>query len=73
MNNSKEYHGEEPQSFEVDEDTAPAIEYLVQNYPEYVTVEDLPVEDEVKRIEIAATLWEVGLVITEVPLAYESD
>lgn len=68
VNNSREYHGESPQSLEIEEDTAPAVEFLIENYPQYVTVEELPVEDEIKRLQIAANLWEVGLLITEAPL-----
>ena len=44
VENTREYQEVEPQSMEVDSETAPAIEALIQKYPEYMKVEDLPIE-----------------------------
>ena len=45
VENSREYQEVGPQFMDVDSDTAPAIEALIQKYPEYIKVEDLPMDE----------------------------
>ncbi len=42
LDNGKIYKEKEPQYLECELDTAPAIEFLINKYPKYVTVEELP-------------------------------
>lgn len=66
--NSKEYHEFEPQFLEVDLELAPAIKEIINKYPEYVRVEDLPIKDLDKKIQIVRDLWEKAIVVAEQPL-----
>ncbi|GBP72357.1 Bifunctional lysine-specific demethylase and histidyl-hydroxylase NO66 [Eumeta japonica] len=66
--NSLEYQGMELQYLEINEDLAPAIETLIELYPEYVSVENLNIDDEAGKVQVAKDLWERGLVMTEYPL-----
>ncbi|XP_012285002.1 ribosomal oxygenase 1 [Orussus abietinus] len=66
--NSKEYHEFEPQFLEVSKELAPAVKRIIKHYPEYITVEDLPIEGEDNKIQVARDLWERGIVVTDLPL-----
>lgn len=63
--NSKEYHEYEPTFMEIEEDDAPIIILLVNEYPKFITVDELPVDDDEKKLAIATDLWEKGLLITD--------
>lgn len=47
---------------------APAVEVLIQSYPDYVKVDDLPAATVDERIEVASVLYDKGLIITGEPL-----
>ena len=66
--NSKEYHEYEPQFLEVSKEFVPAVQEIILQYPEFIRVEDLPVEGEHNKVQIAKDLWEKCLVVTENPL-----
>lgn len=66
--NSKEYHEYEPQFLEVGDEFVPAIEEIIRRYPEFIRVEDLPIDGEDNKIQIAKDLWEKCLIITDNPL-----
>ncbi|XP_076635478.1 bifunctional lysine-specific demethylase and histidyl-hydroxylase NO66 [Colletes latitarsis] len=66
--NTKEYHEYEPQFLEVGEVFVPAIKKMILQYPEFIRVEDLPIEGEDNRIQIVKDLWEKCLVVTDNPL-----
>ncbi|KAG7198078.1 hypothetical protein KM043_018246 [Ampulex compressa] len=66
--NSKEYHEYEPQFLEVGEEFVAAIREIILRYPDFVRVEDLPIEREDHKIQITKDLWEKCLVVTENPL-----
>ncbi|CAG4929820.1 unnamed protein product [Colias eurytheme] len=66
--NSLEYQGNELPFLEIEEDMAPAIETLITAYPEYVSVENLDLQDDYKKLQIADVLWTRGLIMTEYPL-----
>lgn len=66
--NSKVYHEEEEQFLEVENEIVPAIQLLLHSYPKYVAIEELPVEDEVLKIQAISDLWERGILVTKQPL-----
>lgn len=66
--NSKVYHEEEEQFLEVENDIVPAVVLLMQSYPKYVRIEELPVEDEAQKIQAVSDLWERGILVTKIPL-----
>lgn len=49
--NSNEYHEYEVQFLEVDESVVPAVEEIIKNYPDFVKVDDLPIEGEDNRVK----------------------
>lgn len=63
--NSKEYHEYEPTFMEIEEDDAPVLTMLINEYPKFVTVESLPIDDDERKLAIATDLWEKGLLITD--------
>lgn len=63
--NSKEYHEFEPSFMEIEEDDTEVIKKLVSSYPNFISVNDLPIEDEERKILIASDLWEKGLLMTD--------
>ncbi|KZC11548.1 Lysine-specific demethylase NO66 [Dufourea novaeangliae] len=63
--NSKDYHEYELQFLEVSEQFVPAIKEIILRYPEYMSVEDLPIDGEDNKIQIVKDLWEKCLVVTE--------
>lgn len=73
MENSLEYHGEALQCIEIPLEQAPAVEHLIHSYPAFTSVSDLPLDDDLDKIQIAAELWERGLVLTEEPLQVAAD
>ncbi|XP_012259857.2 ribosomal oxygenase 1 [Athalia rosae] len=66
--NSKEYRELELQYLEITPELAPAIEEIIQKYPNYIKVEDLPIEGEDNKIQVVRDLWEKGILITDEPL-----
>ncbi|XP_033337727.2 bifunctional lysine-specific demethylase and histidyl-hydroxylase NO66 isoform X1 [Megalopta genalis] len=66
--NSKEYHEYEPQFLEVGKKFVPAVKEIIQRYPEFISVKDLPIFGEDNQIQIAKDLWEKCIVVTDEPL-----
>lgn len=66
--NSKEYHEYEPQFLELGEEYVLAVKEIIQRYPEFIAVEDLPVTGEDNQIQLAKDLWEKCIVVTDDPL-----
>lgn len=73
VENSKEYHANEPQYLEIDSEIAPGIETLITAYPQYVSVEQLECQNDTDKIQIASDLWEKGILMTEYPLDFLED
>lgn len=48
--NSKEYHEYEPQFFEVDEEYVPAIKQIIKSYPNFISVKELPIENDDEKV-----------------------
>ncbi|GAB6021439.1 hypothetical protein CHUAL_004045 [Chamberlinius hualienensis] len=65
MENSREYHKESEQFIEINPLVAPAVEYLGHSYPNFITVESLPLDDLESKMEIANILFERGLILVE--------
>ncbi|XP_034943445.1 ribosomal oxygenase 1 [Chelonus insularis] len=66
--NSKEYHEYDLQFLEVEDAFVPAIKKIIRTYPNFIKVDDLPVNEEDNRVQIARDLWEKSIVLTDVPL-----
>ncbi|XP_015518365.2 ribosomal oxygenase 1 [Neodiprion pinetum] len=66
--NSKEYRELDPQFLEVSQEHAPAIEEIIRQYPNYIKVEDLPLDEEDSKIQVVRDLWERGILVTDQPL-----
>ncbi|XP_069686881.1 ribosomal oxygenase 1 [Periplaneta americana] len=73
VDNSFEYHGKEPQFLTITHDLAPAIEYLVQCYPTFVKISELPLDTDEEKMAIADDLWNCRLLATEGPLQETDD
>ncbi|XP_055855007.1 bifunctional lysine-specific demethylase and histidyl-hydroxylase NO66 [Episyrphus balteatus] len=68
VDNSKEYCEYDPNYIEIESDCASSVEVLIKSYPEYVAVNELPLnDDEDKKIGIVTALWERGLLMFEKP------
>lgn len=63
--NSRLYHGEEEQFLEIDVALVPAVSHLICSFPNFVAVEDLPIDDDDLKLQIVSDLWERGIVVTE--------
>jgi lysine-specific demethylase/histidyl-hydroxylase NO66 len=50
VDNSLEYHGEEPQYLEISFELAPAVEHLICSYPEFIKVSELPLDSEEQKV-----------------------
>ncbi|CAL1540945.1 unnamed protein product [Lymnaea stagnalis] len=68
VENARVYRSAEPNFIEIPAEWAPAVEYLINTYPEYTSIENLPLENVADQINIASTLYEKGLLITGEPL-----
>ncbi|CAD6234126.1 GSCOCG00007578001-RA-CDS [Cotesia congregata] len=66
--NSKEYHEYEQQFLEVGENLVPAIKKIILMYPEFIKVDDLPIDGEDNKVQVARDLWEKCIVVTDQPL-----
>jgi hypothetical protein len=69
LENSLEYHGEEAQFVEIPEDAKDAVSFLISKYPEFVKIDDLPIDDLTVKVQLVADLWEKGIILTKNPLA----
>ena len=67
VDNTREYHeiGEDPNFLEIDEDTMPCVQALIQAYPNFLAIEKLPIEDLEQKMKIAQDMWEKKLLMTE--------
>ncbi|KOC60423.1 Lysine-specific demethylase NO66 [Habropoda laboriosa] len=66
--NSKEYHEFELQFLDVSQEFVPAIREIILRYPEFIRVEDLPIDGEDNKVQIIKDLWEKCLIVTDNPL-----
>ncbi|KAL8610962.1 hypothetical protein ACOMHN_042578 [Nucella lapillus] len=68
LENARVYHGNPPQYIEISSEMAPAVEYLIDVYPEYVPIDCLPLDTLQEKLAVASTLYDKGLLMTEEPL-----
>ncbi|XP_014289629.1 ribosomal oxygenase 1 [Halyomorpha halys] len=68
LENSKEYHAEEPQYLIVDFSLLPSLRHLTLAYPNFTKLTDLPHDDEDVKILFVSDLWDRGLLMTDTPL-----
>lgn len=73
VENTREYQEIEPQYLEVDMATAPAIEALINQYPEFMKVENLPIDELDLKMKVVQDLWEKKLLVTKAPLEAHYD
>jgi len=69
LQNSMEYHGEEPAYVDLPDKAGPAVEYLFAKYPEFVSIEDIPLDEQELKIQVCADLWEKGILLSRTPLS----
>lgn len=65
LENSALYHEVDPTYLEIPAQYAPAVEYLIHNYPQYISLESLPLNSLNEQVELAQALYEKGMLITE--------
>ncbi len=73
VDNTREYREVEEQFLEIEPDLAPAVEAMVRGYPEFVRVEELPLEQLDVKMRVVQDLWERGLLMTREPLEAHYD
>ena len=52
VENTREFREVNEQFLEVDSDVAPAVEALITSYPNYVTVDSLPMDDQIMKLQV---------------------
>nr|KAG5711850.1 hypothetical protein BaRGS_026291 [Batillaria attramentaria] len=52
LENARVYHGNTPQYFEISSEATPAVEFLIDSYPEYVPVDSLPLDTLQEKISV---------------------
>lgn len=62
--NSKEYHEIEEQFLEIDASDAPAVEVLINTYPNFISPAELLLDDNERNLAVAQDLWERGILMT---------
>lgn len=62
--NTKEYHEIDEQFVEIDANDAPAVEVLINAYPDFITPADLLLDENERNLAVAQDLWEHGLLMT---------
>merc|ERR1711860_407049 len=73
VENTREYEEVDLQSLEVDAEAAPGIQALIQSYPNYIKVEDLPIQELDLKMKVVQDLWEKKLLLTKNPLEAHYD
>ena len=68
VDNARVYRASGPHYMEISPEMAPAVEHLINAYPEYTVVETLPMENLSEQLNVASLLYEKGLLITSEPL-----
>ncbi|XP_036438083.1 ribosomal oxygenase 1 [Colossoma macropomum] len=66
--NSRVYHKQEPKSIEIKAEHTDAVEYLIHNYPKFITVASLPCDSAEDKESLAELLFEKGIIHTSEPL-----
>ena len=73
VENSREYEEVEPMFLEVEQDLVPGFKALINTYPDYMKVENLPIEELDLKMKVVQDLWEKKLLLTKNPLEAHYD
>jgi len=73
VENSREYEEVEPMFLEVEADLIPAFKALINSYPAYMKVENLPIGELDMKMKVVQDLWEKKLLLTKNPLEAHYD
>ena len=73
VDNSREFQQIDEMFVEVGSESAPAIEALIENYPNFLKAEDLPMEGLDDKMRLVQDLWEKKLLMTREPLESHYD
>jgi lysine-specific demethylase/histidyl-hydroxylase NO66 len=73
VENSREYEEVEPMFLEVERDLVPAFKALINAYPAFMKVENLPIEELDLKMKVVQDLWEKKLLLTKDPLESHYD
>lgn len=68
LENSLEYHGNDPQFLVVPDSLVGCVISLIKSYPKFVKIEDLGHSNEDEILQLLTDFWEHGLLLTEEPL-----
>jgi len=68
VDNARVYHGADPFFFNISSEDAPCVEHLINAYPHFTCVDDLPLDDLDAKLNVVSMLYERGLLITSQPL-----
>ena len=68
VENSREYEEVEPMFLEVERDLIPAFKALINAYPAFMKVENLPIGELDLKMKVVQDLWEKKLLLTKDPL-----
>lgn len=66
--NARSYHDRPISTLGVDKETLPALEVLFTTYPDFISIDSLPLATIEDKITFASTLYEKGLVRTQYEL-----
>ncbi|KAF2073073.1 hypothetical protein CYY_005599 [Polysphondylium violaceum] len=67
MDNTRVFHqvGDAPGTIEFSLDCAVAVEHIINSYPNYIYIKDLPVDTDDQKLDIASAFYEKGLIMIE--------
>jgi lysine-specific demethylase/histidyl-hydroxylase NO66 len=71
--NARSYHDRPISTLGVDKETLPALEILFTIYPQFTSIDSLPLATIEDKITFASTLYEKGLIRTEYELEHSDD
>jgi len=63
------YHSEEPKFQPIPSEFSMALDKLLQTYPKFVAVKDLPLENDDLKLDCSEELFDKGFIMTEKPLS----
>ncbi|EGC36270.1 hypothetical protein DICPUDRAFT_32138 [Dictyostelium purpureum] len=65
--NTRVFHqiGDEPGIIEFTIECVDALEHIIDSYPAYIAVKDLPVDDDDQKVDVVSALYEKGLIMFE--------
>lgn len=73
MENTRVYKEVQPQYVDIGFDLMPAVEALLEAYPQYLAVQDFPLTTDDDKLNLAGLLYDKGLLMSEFPLMASDD